>query len=235
IGLNGDLSVVALPLEPGRRFKVYLSGEGIDNVPGTSISVNSPYFTVEAATLTREQFQTPMPVVSFELKVAANTPFGDYTLRLQSNSGEIAYVPGALTIDPGVATAVANPIDDPRFFVNQYYKDITGRAPTSELLDRLTAQLSGCGTRADCLRSKLDLSNSLLLQDDVSATAGFIYELYQGGLGRRPNFSEFEADRNALSREGSTEENRLALAIAFVDRPEFERKYARLTKADQFV
>jgi hypothetical protein len=235
IGLNGDLSVVALPLEPGKKFKVYLSGEGIDNVPGTSISVNSPYFTVEAATLTREQFQTSLPVVSFELNVAANAPFGDYTLRLQSNAGEIAYVPGALTIDPGVAIAVANPIDDPRFFVNQYYKDVTGRAPTSELLDRMSAQLSACGSRADCLRSKLDLSNSLLLEEQVSETAGFIYGLYQASFGRRPKFAEFEADRNALSRNGSAEDTRLTLALAFVDRPEFERKFARLTKADQFV
>src|SRR5687767_2487346 len=58
IGLNGDLSVVALPLQPGRTFKVYLSGEGVDNVPGTSISVNSPYFSVDAATLTKEQLST---------------------------------------------------------------------------------------------------------------------------------------------------------------------------------
>ncbi|HEY8224194.1 MAG TPA: matrixin family metalloprotease [Pyrinomonadaceae bacterium] len=235
IGLNGDLSVVALPLEPGKRFKIYLSGEGIDNVPGTSISVNSPYFTVDAASLTREQFQTSLPVVSFDVNVAANAPFGDYTLRLQSNSGELAYVPGALTIDPGVTTSVANPIDDPRFFVNQHYKDVTGRTPTADLLDRLTSQLSACGTRNDCLRNKLDLSNTLMLQDDVSASAGFIYGLYQVGLGRRPKFSEFENDRNTLNRDGNVEENRLALAMAFVSRPEFERKYARLTKADQFV
>ena len=235
IGLNGDLSVVALPLEPGKRVKVYLSGEGIDNVPGTSISVNSPYFTVDAATLTREQFQTSLPVISFELNVAANAPFGDYTLRLQSNAGETAYVPGALTIDPGVVTAVANPIDDPRFFVNQYYKDVTGRALTSETLDRLTAQVSACATRADCLRNKLDLANSLLLQDEVSASASFINGLYQAGLGRRPKLSEFETDRNTLNREGTVDDNRVALALAFVNRPEFERKYARFTNAEQFV
>jgi len=100
IGLNAELSTVALPLAPGRRVKIYLGGEGVDQVPGTSIAVNSPFFTVDPATLTREQIAAPYPIVSIELLVAPNTPFGDYTLRLQSNSGETSYVPGAITIDP---------------------------------------------------------------------------------------------------------------------------------------
>src|SRR5688572_8513540 len=74
VGLNAELSTVALPLEPGKRVKLYLAGEGVDQVPGTSISVNSPFFTVDPATLTREQLPTPFPVISVELQVAANTP-----------------------------------------------------------------------------------------------------------------------------------------------------------------
>src|SRR5687768_9492519 len=37
IGLNAELSTVALPLAPGKRVKLYLGGEGVDQVPGTSI------------------------------------------------------------------------------------------------------------------------------------------------------------------------------------------------------
>ncbi|HKG81353.1 MAG TPA: hypothetical protein VKA78_18080, partial [Pyrinomonadaceae bacterium] len=57
-------------------------------------------FAVDPASLTREQIAAPFPIVSIELQVAANVPVGDYTIRLQSNSGETAYVPGAITIDP---------------------------------------------------------------------------------------------------------------------------------------
>ena len=236
IGLNGDLSVVALPLQPGKKFKVYLSGDGVDNVPGTSISVNSPYFSVDAATLTKEQLSTSLPVVSFELNVAANAPFGDYTLRLQSNSGEVAHVPGALTIDPGVSTAVINPIDDSRFFVNQHYLDITGREPDTDTVDRLASQFAQCGSRSDCLRArKLDLSTSLLLEDELSDTVAFVYGLYQSGLGRRPKFSEFENDRSLIHQNGEIEANRLALVEGFVKRPEFELKYPRITKGDEFI
>ncbi|HEX7296948.1 MAG TPA: matrixin family metalloprotease [Pyrinomonadaceae bacterium] len=236
IGLNGDLSVVALPLEPGKKYKLFLSGEGVDNVPGTSISVSSPYFSVDPATLTREQLLTSVPVISFELNVAANAPFGDYTLRLQSNTGEVAHVPGALTIDPGVTSALVNPIDDTRFFINQQYKDLTGGDATSEILERYASQMSLCATRADCIRArKLDIATALLSEDQISATGAFINNLYQVGLGRRAKFSEFQSDRDRLSRDDDVESSKLAFAVAFVERPEFERKYARHEKAEQFV
>jgi len=124
--LNAELSTVALPLTPGKRVKVYFGGEGVDQVPGTSIVVNSPFFSVDPASLAREQIAAPFPVVSVELQVAANVPFGDYSLRLQSNSGETAYIPGAITIDPGVGSSVVNPVDDSRFFITQQFADLTG-------------------------------------------------------------------------------------------------------------
>ena len=236
IGLNGDLSVVALPLEPGKKFKVFLSGEGIDNVPGTSISVNSPYFSVDPASLTREQLFTSVPVISFEVSVAPNAPFGDYTLRLQSNTGELAHVPGAFTIDPGVVSALANPIDDSRFFINQQYKDVTGHEASADALERFGNQLSLCGSRADCIRArKLDISVALLSDDEISSSGLFINTMYQAALGRRPKFSEFQVDRDQINRDPDVEANKLALAIAFVEHPEFERKYGRLEKPDQFI
>src|SRR5215203_5551826 len=79
IGINAELSTVALPLVPGRRVKIYLGGDGVDQVPGTSITVNSPFFAVDPASLTREQIAAPFPIVSIELQVAPNVPFGDYT------------------------------------------------------------------------------------------------------------------------------------------------------------
>ena len=124
IGLNAELSNVALPLVAGKRVKIYLGGEGVDQVPGTSISVNSPFFTVDPASLAREQIAAPFPVVSIELQVAANTPVGDYTIRLQSNSGETAYVPGAITIDPGALAIAPSPTDDFWTLIAQLYPDL---------------------------------------------------------------------------------------------------------------
>ena len=236
IGLNAELSTVALPLAPGKRVKIYLGGEGVDQVPGTSIAVNSPFFTVDPATLTREQIAAPFPIVSIELQVAPNAPFGDYTLRLQSNSGETAYVPGAITIDPGVASTLSNPVDDFRFFVTQQYADAIGHEPDAATLDKLTAQLSGCNLRSDCLRlRRVDISTNLL-ENELPATGVFLYGLYSTALGRQPRYAELETDRAViLNQKSEVEAVRLALASAFVERAEFKRKFPATMKPAEFV
>jgi Carboxypeptidase regulatory-like domain/Matrixin len=237
IGLNAELSSVALPLEPGKRVKLYLGGEGVDQVPGTSITVNSPFFTVDPATLAREQLSTPFPVISVEVQVAAYVPFGDYTIRLQSNSGETAYVPGAITIDPAANAALSNPVDDFRFFINQQYLDLTGREADQTVVEKLSAQLTQCGGKADCLRSRrVDVSTAVLSDNDVPAIGGFLHGLYTAGLGRRPKFAEFETDRTALmSQNAEAERSRAAFILAFVQRPEFKRRYASAVKSSEFV
>ena len=237
IGLNAELSTIALPLAPGKRVKIFLGGDGVDQVPGTSISVNSPFFTVDPSSLAREQIAAPFPVVSIELQVAPNAPFGDYTIRMQSHSGETAYVPGAITIDPGVISGALNPVDDFRFFITQQYSDLTGREPDQLTIEKLTAQLNNCNSRMDCLRTrKVDISTNLLVENELPATGVFLYGLYSASFGRSPRFAEFESDRAAIANQkGELEALRMALAQAFIERPEFKRKYAATMKPAEFV
>lgn len=100
IGMNGELSSTALPLEAGKTFTIYVGGEGMDQILANGISISSPFIKVNPATLAFEEFDTPYPVISFEVTLAPETPPGDYSIRLQSTTGELAYLPGALTIDP---------------------------------------------------------------------------------------------------------------------------------------
>ena len=100
IGLNGELSSVPLPVAAGEKITVYVGGEGVDQIPGNGLVLSSPLMTIDPASLTREEFQRSTPVISFTVTVAANTPPGDYTLKLQSNTGEVAYLVGSLTINP---------------------------------------------------------------------------------------------------------------------------------------
>jgi hypothetical protein len=99
IGLNGELSTVALPLTPGKKVRVYLAGEGFDEIPAGGISSTSPFISIDPESVRDEQFDTPYPAVSFELAVARNTPLGEYSILLQTGDGEIAYLVGALTVD----------------------------------------------------------------------------------------------------------------------------------------
>lgn len=100
IGTNGELSIVPLPGRKGSTITLYLAGEGVDQVPGSGISITSPFLTVDAATLKREDFDNGMPVISIRVTISDDAPSGDYSIRLQAHWGEVAYVAGGITIDP---------------------------------------------------------------------------------------------------------------------------------------
>ena len=100
LGLNSELSTSPLPAEAGTKITLYVGGDGVDQVPGSGLSVSSPFITVDPASLTLQEFHDSTPVISFEVTLAPNAPAGDYSIRLQSNSGEIAYLAGGITISP---------------------------------------------------------------------------------------------------------------------------------------
>jgi hypothetical protein len=236
LGINGELSSIALPLEAGKSFKIYLGGEGVDQVSETAILINSPFFKVEPGSFSREYFESSFPVISVIVKVAANAPFGDYSIRLQSNSGEVAYLAGGITIDPGVYSNAVNPLEDPRFFVSQHYRDVLGRQPDSHGLEYWASQLEQCGSDLSCIRSRrLAISNAFFVEDEFQRTGSFVCGLYKV-IGRRPSFEEFNADRKLmLETPGGIENKRQRLALEFVKRPEFIEKYSTKLTAEAFV
>lgn len=99
LGMNGDLSTVPVPARAGTKLTLFVGGLGVDQVPGTGFVINSPYITVDAASLTLQQTHKSTPVISFEVSIAPNAPAGEYSIRLQSNSGELSYLVGAISID----------------------------------------------------------------------------------------------------------------------------------------
>jgi len=100
VGVNSELSTVPVSATRGTTLKVYLSGTAVDQVPGTGLLITSPHLTVDPASLRSHQFGSTTPVISFDVTIALDAPPGDYSIRLQSNSGEISYLVGALSIEP---------------------------------------------------------------------------------------------------------------------------------------
>lgn len=100
VGLNGELSTVPVTATRGTTLTVYLSGSAVDQVPGTGLLVTSPYLNVNPASLRSHQFGGTAPVITFDVTIALDAPPGDYSIRLQSNSGEVAYLVGALVVEP---------------------------------------------------------------------------------------------------------------------------------------
>ncbi len=99
IGLNGELSTAPLPLRAGETFTIFVAGEGVDEVVWDGISISSPFISVVPGSLQEAKFDTPFPAISFEIAVAPTIQFGDYSIRLQTTKGELAFLPGAITIE----------------------------------------------------------------------------------------------------------------------------------------
>jgi hypothetical protein len=99
-GAGGDLSTVAVPASAGSTVTIFIEGPGVDQVPGNGFLISSPFITIDASTLTLQQPRNSAPVISFDVMVSEDVLPGDYTIRLESNSGELAYLVGAITVEP---------------------------------------------------------------------------------------------------------------------------------------
>lgn len=100
IGINGELSTVPVPVTAGKKITISVAGEGLDLIPGSGLVFNSPYISVDQASLGLPQLRGSTPVISFDVIIAAAAPPGDYSVRLQANSGEVAYLVGSIKVNP---------------------------------------------------------------------------------------------------------------------------------------
>lgn len=98
-GMNGELSTVPITAEAGTRVRVYVGGQGVDQVVASGLKLSSPYLTIDPDSL-QIQSASSTPVISFIVTIAADASPGDYTILLQSKSGELAYLVGALSVNP---------------------------------------------------------------------------------------------------------------------------------------
>ena len=105
-GTNGHLSTIAVPVSPGGRYTIYVGGQGLDQVSGDGITVMSPFIKVSAASLMlQEGVNYANPIISFDVEVSSYAQPGDYSIRLESKSGEVAYISGGLTVESPVEAA----------------------------------------------------------------------------------------------------------------------------------
>src|SRR5262249_34656245 len=150
-----------------------------------------------------------------------------------------------------------NVIDDSRFFVRQHYLDFLSRFPDLGGWDYWTSQITQCGNGATCLQNKrVDVSNAFFYEQEYQQTAANVFRLYRAAFGNNqpqanpdatntqvpagqqaeakkiPSYAVFAGDRAKLVGSSNLAQDQLALANAFVQRPEFIAKYpATLTAA----
>jgi hypothetical protein len=126
-----------------------------------------------------------------------------------------------------------NPLESPEFFVRQQYLDFLGREPEQSGLDYWSSQLRACGSDDDCINTRrLDISAAFFIAQEFQDSGLYIYDVYKGALGRRPDHAEYEVDRTSVVGGPHLEADKAAFALSFVEREAFTAQYP-LTMSDE--
>lgn len=129
-----------------------------------------------------------------------------------------------------------NFIDDASFFVKQQYQDFLNRPPDVAGLDYWTREITRCTTDENCIKKRrAGVSAAFFVEAEFQRTGSFLYRFYRSSLGRRPNYTEFSADRGQIVEGPQLEQMKQAFANQWVQRPEFLQKYPANLSAEQFV
>jgi hypothetical protein len=248
LGINGQLSTVAVPLLPGRRTNVMVGGDNLGLV--SNVAVQSPFITVANV---QQVVGFGIPVVSFDVTLDITTPPGEYSIRLASASGQIAYLSGGITVDPpnGMVQGDPNLIDNTTFFVAQHYRDFLNREPDPGGLQFWSNQIESCGADQQCRRvRRVNVSAAFFLSIEFQETGYLVYRMHKAVFGDLPGlpvpvrFNTFQADTSRIGRgvvvgigdwRTQLEANKQQFAREFVQRPEFQARFPTSMSAAAFV
>jgi hypothetical protein len=98
VGFNAQISELAVPLNSGKSYFIFLGGKNFD-ADEIDISFSSPFISVTPNTLTKPDYGADLSVVSFEIKIAAKTPSGEYGIFVKNKNGKTESLAGSLIIE----------------------------------------------------------------------------------------------------------------------------------------
>lgn len=98
LGFNGQISELAVTVNSGKSYVIYLGGKSFDT-DEISINFNSPNISVTPNTLIKHDYGADVSVISFEVKIAAKTPPGEYGIFVKSRNGKTECLAGSLIIE----------------------------------------------------------------------------------------------------------------------------------------
>jgi hypothetical protein len=130
----------------------------------------------------------------------------------------------------------ANPLESPEFFVRQQYLDFLGREPEQSGLEYWSGQLRACDNNPDCMNTRrLDISAAFFIAQEFQDSGLYIYDVYEGALGRRPDHAEYAVDRRSVVGGPQLETDKAAFARSFVEGAEFQAQYPLTMNDEVFV
>jgi len=134
--------------------------------------------------------------------------------------------------DNDAATAQANPIDTPEFFVRQHYLDFLNREPDTEGFNSWVNLLRNCPA-GDKRCDRIEVSAAFFRSIEFQLKGSFVIRYYLAAFGRLPTYREFVRDTQRIN--GATSEevfaNLTAYGNEFTARHDFKEIYDPLSNA----
>ncbi|HEX8098489.1 MAG TPA: CHRD domain-containing protein, partial [Pyrinomonadaceae bacterium] len=188
--------------------------------PGVNAPIIFP-FTVPAATSGSASNLTITPTAQQLLELKTGKDYANVH-STQFPGGEIR------------GQILFNPIDEASIFVRQHYLDFLNRAPDAGGLGYWTNEITKCGADAGCISSRrIGVSAAFFIEQEFQQTGFFVYRLRRAALGTQPSYAQYLVDRSQLA--SSSEPDKTAYALAFVQRGEFVAKYPTTQTGSEFI
>jgi uncharacterized delta-60 repeat protein len=165
------------------------------------------------------------------------------TLTLRSPVGAILGTPSTATLtiqDNDAVGGAANPIDTPAFFVRQHYLDVLNREPEPSGLNDWLNILNNCPA-GDTSCDFIEVSSGFFRSPEFFDRAYYIYRFYEVGLGRKPDYAEFQRDLRLVAgflTEAELEARKQQFALEFSQRADFRARYDQFdsqTRSQEYV
>ncbi len=97
-GFNGQISALAVPVNGGKSYTIYIGGRNLDSNE-IEMSFNSPNISVVPNSRQIYDYGDEISVTSFEVSIAKNTPLGEYGIFVGTISERTTCLAGSLTVE----------------------------------------------------------------------------------------------------------------------------------------
>ncbi len=98
VGFNGQVSELAVPINGGKSYIIYVGGKNLD-ADNMTIGFNSPYLNVTPKSLINHDYGADISVVSFEVNVRSEIPLGEYSFFIKAKDEKSQVAVGSLAVE----------------------------------------------------------------------------------------------------------------------------------------
>lgn len=98
IGFNNQLSELAVPVNGGKSYKIFIGGKNL-KAKDLEIVFATPFVKVAPESLSDYDFGSQITVVSFDIIVHSQTPLGQYSFQVKNAGGANQYFVGGITLE----------------------------------------------------------------------------------------------------------------------------------------